>query len=220
MIAQNIVSDEIPPLKTSDTGLKAIVWMEEFRVNHLPIVNNLEYLGLISEEDVYNLNSPESPIGNHELSILKPSVKFYQHIFDVLKIMTELNLTLIPVLNDRGEYLGAITQKELVQNIAKLSSVKDPGAVIILELNQNDYKLSEIAQIVESEGGKILNLYINNHEDSLKMDLTIKINKTDLSAINNSFIRYKYVIKALYHESDFDQDLHDRYNALMNYLNM
>lgn len=220
MIAENITSNEIPPLRTSDSGLKAIAWMEEFKVSHLPIVNNIEYLGILSEEDVFNLNSPEDPIGNHELSLEKTHVKNFQHVFDVLKIMTELNLTLIPVLNDKNEYIGCITQKEIVEHIARISSVRDPGAILILEMSQNDYKLSEIAQIVESENGKILNLYINSSEDSMKMDVTIKINKKDLSAIQNAFLRYKYNIKALYHESEIDDGMRDRFDMLMNFLNM
>jgi predicted transcriptional regulator len=220
MIAENITSNEIPPLRTSDSGLKAIAWMEEFKVSHLPIVNNIEYLGILSEEDVFNLNSPEDPIGNHELSLEKTHVKNFQHVFDVLKIMTELNLTLIPVLNDKNEYIGCITQKEIVEHIARISSVRDPGAILILEMSQNDYKLSEIAQIVESENGKILNLYINSSEDTMKMDVTIKINKKDLSAIQNAFLRYKYNIKALYHESEIDDGMRDRFDMLMNFLNM
>lgn len=221
MIAETILCNDIPPLMTSDSGLKAIAWMEEFRVNHLPIVNNRHFLGLISEEDVFNLNSPEAALGNHELQLSNLHVKAYQHVFDVLRVMTDHRLTLIPVVDDAGNYLGCITRKEVLENIAKISSVKDPGAIVILEISQRDYSLSQIAQIVESEDGKILNLYINTHdEDPLTFDLTLKINRTDLSAIQNAFLRYNYKIKALYHEAQFDDELKDRFDMLMNFLNM
>ena len=221
MIAETILSNDIPPLMTSDSGLKAIAWMEEFRVNHLPIVNNRHFLGLISEEDIFNLNSPEDALGNHELELSNLHVKSYQHVFDVLRVMTDHRLTLIPVVDDAGNYLGCITRKEVLDNIAKISSVKDPGAIVILEMPHRDYSLSKIAQIVESEDGKILNLYINTHEDDpLTIDLTLKINKTDLSAIQNAFMRYNYSIKALYHEAQFDDELKDRFDMLMNFLNM
>lgn len=221
MIAETILSNDIPPLMTSDSGLKAIAWMEEFRVNHLPIVNNRHFLGLISEEDIFNLNSPEDALGNHELVLSNLHVKAYQHVFDVLRVMTDHRLTLIPVVDDAGNYMGCITRKEVLDNIAKISSVKDPGAIVILEMSQRDYSLSQIAQIVESEDGKILNLYINSHDDDAMMiDLTLKINKTDLSAIQSAFLRYNYKIKALYHEAQFDDELKDRFDMLMNFLNM
>ncbi len=41
MIARELVNDSIPPLKLSDTGLKALNWMEEFRVEHLAIVDGV-----------------------------------------------------------------------------------------------------------------------------------------------------------------------------------
>lgn len=221
MIAETILSNDIPPLMTSDSGLKAIAWMEEFRVNHLPIVNNRHFLGLISEEDIFNLNSPEAALGNHELQLSNLHVKAYQHVFDVLRVMTDHRLTLIPVVDDAGNYMGCITRKEVLESIAKISSVKDPGAIVILEIALRDYSLSQIAQIVESEDGKILNLYINTHDDDpLTFDLTLKINRTDLSAIQNAFLRYNYKIKALYHEAQFDDELKDRFDMLMNFLNM
>ncbi len=221
MIAEIILSNDIPPLMTSDSGLKAIAWMEEFRVNHLPIVNNRQFLGIISEDDIFDLNSPEEPLGNHELALSNLHVKSYQHVFDVLRVMTDHKLTLIPVVKESGEYLGCITRKEVLESIARISSVKDPGAIVILEMFQRDYSLAKIAQIVESEDGKILNLYINTHEDDpLMMDLTLKINRSDLSAIKSALLRFDFKIKALYHESQFDDELKDRFDALMNYLNM
>jgi CBS domain-containing protein len=160
-------------------------------------------------------------LGNHELALSNLHVKSYQHVFDVLRVMTDHKLTLIPVVKENGEYLGCITRKEVLESIARISSVKDPGAIVILEMFQRDYSLAKIAQIVESEDGKILNLYINTHEDDpLMMDLTLKINRTDLSAIKSALLRYDFKIKALYHESQFDDELKDRFDALMNYLNM
>ena len=88
MIAEDLISREIPPLRTSDTGLKAVSWMEEFKIFHLPIVNHTDFLGLISEEDIYNLNTPEEPLGNHQLSLTRPYVRNHQHIYEVIKLVS------------------------------------------------------------------------------------------------------------------------------------
>ena len=63
MLAEDLLSNVIPALKTSDTGLDALNWMEVFRVSHLPIVNNADFLGLISDSDIYDLNKAEEPLG-------------------------------------------------------------------------------------------------------------------------------------------------------------
>ena len=156
MTAGNIVSDGILPLKTSDTGKTALSWMEDYKVSHLPIVNNEEFLGLVSEWDIYNNNSFDEPLGNHKLSLSNPYVNSKQPITDVLKLAREDNLTLIPVLDDDMRYTGSITLQSLVSAMASALSVSDPGGIIVLEMSYNDYSLTEISNIVESNDVKIL----------------------------------------------------------------
>ncbi|MEI6816961.1 MAG: CBS domain-containing protein [Bacteroidota bacterium] len=220
MLASELIKDLIPPLKTSDTGLKALNWMEEFKVTHLPIVNKEDFLGIISEDDILALNKPEEPIGNHALSLMRAFVKDEQHVYEVIKLITKMKLTLVPVLDAKERYLGVITLPDLMDAMATLISVNSPGGIIMLELNINDYSLSEIAQIVESNGASILSLYVNPNQDSTKMGLTIKVNKMDVTRILATFNRYEYDVKATYQESEFNEDMQDRYDSFMNYLNI
>ena len=99
MVAKDLISEVIPSLKTSDLGQTALNWMEIFRVSHLPIVNNQDFLGLISDADIYDMNQPEEPIGNHELTLFKPYVEAEQHIFEVIGLASRLNLSVVPVLD-------------------------------------------------------------------------------------------------------------------------
>jgi len=99
MVAIDLISEVIPSLKTSDLGQTALNWMEIFRISHLPIVNNQDFLGLISDADIYDMNSPNEPIGNHSLTLLKPYVDSEQHIFDVIGLASRLKLTIVPVLD-------------------------------------------------------------------------------------------------------------------------
>src|SRR5436305_10947314 len=108
MIARDLINDSFPPLKPSDTGLKAIRWMEEFRLDHLPIVDGTDYIGLISEQDILKLDSLERPLSNQQLSLIKPSVKPNQPVFEIVKVMAIDHLTLIPVVDDNKHYLGLI----------------------------------------------------------------------------------------------------------------
>lgn len=220
MLAEDIISVEVPPLKTSDSGLKALSWMEEFKVAHLPIVNHQDFLGVISEEDIMNMNAPEEALGNHKLSLVKPYVLQNQHIYDVIKRITELNLSVIPVLNHEQQYMGLITLPDLVKNLANLSSIRDTGGIIILELNERDYSLTQIAHIIEQNDAKVLSTYIHSIPDSTRLEVTVKINRSDLRAILQTFTRYNYTVKASYYEHGTDDDLDSRYGMLMNYINM
>ena len=220
MYARELISEDIPPLKTSDTGERALAWMDEFRVSHLPIVNNVDFLGLISESDILDFNSSSEPIGGHSLNLSRPYVFDYQHTYDVLKVMSSLKLSVIPVLNDKDQYLGLIHLSTLLQHFAEMASMKESGGLLVLELNSHDYSLSEIARIVESNDAKILSSYISSQIDSTKLEVTIKINRTDLSAIIQTFNRYNYTIKASFHQSEYVDDLKDRFDSFMSFLNI
>lgn len=220
MIARHLISEEILPLKTSDTGREALSWMDEYKVSHLPIVNNEVFLGLISEQDIYSLNNVEEVLGNHELSLKQPSVNEHQHLYDVMKQIQLNGLTVIPVLDDHQNYLGSITIHHLVKFLASTFSVHNPGGVIVLEMSEMDYNLTEIANIVESNGAKILSTFISSHPDSTRLELVIKVNKIDLGSILQTFDRYGYFVKLTFGEHEDLDDLKDRYDSLMNYLNI
>ncbi|MCH8319075.1 MAG: CBS domain-containing protein [Bacteroidetes bacterium] len=220
MLAKDLIADTIPPLKISDTGVKALSWMDEFKVRHLPVVNNIEYLGLISESDMLDLNSPDKLLGDLKLSLKRPFVTHDQHIYEVIKLIASLNLTLMPVLNDKQNFLGTIPLYHLFQSFANMASLTSTGSLIVLELNVNDYSLSEIGQIVESNDAKILSSYITSHSDSTKLELTLKINKTNISDVLQTFNRYNYTVTASYQQTEFVEDLKNRLEYLMNYINI
>jgi predicted transcriptional regulator len=221
MLAKNLISDVVPALKTSDTGVQALNWMEIFRVKHLPIVNHHQFLGLIADQDIFDLNDPEEPIGNHELSLLQPYVSGNQHIYEVIEIVSRLKLSLVPVLSDEKNYMGVITLDDLTRAFANLSAMQHPGGIVVLKMNEIDYSLTEISNIVESNNAKILSLYVSNEPKSQKLSVTLKINTNDINAIRETFNRYNYTISASYMNStDLEEFYQDRFDEFLNYLNI
>ncbi|MDO9511652.1 MAG: CBS domain-containing protein [Bacteroidales bacterium] len=220
MLAKSLISDIIVPLRTSDSGLIALSMMEEFKVMHLPIVNERDYLGLICENDILNYNHPEDPLGNHPLSLNWPNVLENNHILEIFKTFTNNKLTLLPVIDDKNEYIGCITLMSLMENYSRIDPILNPGGIIILDMNYRDYELSEIAQIIESNDATVMGLYTDTHPNSTKMTVTIKVNKMDISGILQTLHRYNYSIEASFGENDFNDLLRDRYDGLLNFLNV
>ena len=221
MLARALISEVVPVLRTSDTGKMALSLMEVFKVNHLPIVNNVEFLGLISDTDIYDLNTADTAIGDHSLSLFRPYVYSDQHIYEVIEIVARLRLSVVPVLERNAEYLGVISLYDLVAQFAQLVGADSPGGILMLELNVHDYSLTEISQIIEGNDAKVLSLYVSTHPDSTKINLTIKVNRRDLSAIMQTFERYDYSIVASYSEDEMMNNLiNSRYEEFLTYLNI
>ncbi len=133
--------------------------------------------------------------------------------------MVENDVDVLPVLNNDDDFLGLITIKSIIDFFAKTVSVDDLGSIITLELNIKDYSLAEIAKIVESDDAQILASFITSHKESTKMEVTLKINKTDITRILHTFDRFNYVVTASFNESEYHEDLKNRYDEFMRFLN-
>lgn len=218
MIAQQLISD-IPILKPSDSIQKALDRMAEFRVNHMPIVKKDHFLGLVSDEDLIEFQNYDTHLSSVKLSISNACILNSQHIYDVIRLFSEKRLTLVPVLDEHKNYLGAISINSMVEYIAELTSVKEPGGIIVLEINNRDNSLAHIAQIVESNNTQILSSYITSFANSTRLEITLKLNRTDISAVIASFLRYDYTVVATYNDQKLNSGSADRFDQLMNYLN-
>ncbi len=219
MVAESLISNVILPLRTSDTGDEALSMMDDFYVRHLPIVNNQQLLGLISESDIFNFDAKEA-VGSYSLSLRRPYVNSRDHIYEVMRQLAQGDLSVIPVVDDENNYLGVVTQEDLLNYFATTFSFTEPGSIIVLELDKRDYSLAEIARIVESENAVILSNFITSRPDSLKMEVTIKINRQNLQSVIATFQRFDYLIKASFNEAEYLDSLKERYDSLMSYLNV
>jgi len=219
MVASELISYDIPPLKISDTGVKALDWMEEFKTSELPVVDNGQYLGLIGESEIFDRNDIDDTIKDYNLAFKNPSVYENQHLFEVISLLVQNDINLIPVIDQNGKYLGLITSKKIIQCFSKIASVSSSGSILTLEVNLKDYSLAEISKMVESNDAKILTSFINSHKDSNKLEVTLKINKTEISRILHTFERFNYTVLASYNESEYHKDLQDRYDEFMRFLN-
>jgi predicted transcriptional regulator len=220
MRANELVTDEIPPLKPTDSPSRALAWMDELKVSHLAIVDDSNYIGIISDSELLDLNMPEKPIGEQKNAFLRPFAKEAQHVYEVMQLMHSLQISVLPVLDEEENYLGVITVNKVFDNFASMASVAEPGGVIVLEMNTHDYTLAEISRIVESNDAKILSMFVSSVVNSTEVEVTLKLNRQDLSGVLQTFERFNYQIKASFHQSEFDDDLKNRYDSFMNYINI
>lgn len=219
MLALDLISNSITPIKLSITVQSAIKVMDRFKVNHFPVVNNdFEYLGLIFNDELLKLPLNQNLSNSINFSTLNNFVYHNQHVYDVICVCYQQKLSLIPVLDENQKYLGSILLTTIIDSIAKLTSVINAGGVIVLEINQNDNSLAHISQIIEAQGAQILSSYTQYLAETSKIEITLKINKVDIDPIIAALLRYNYLIKATYNHLNNTNEINLRYQSLMNYL--
>jgi acetoin utilization protein AcuB len=220
MHARDLITADIPPLHPQDEVGRALDWMEEFKVAHLPVVEDQRLVGMVKDADLVDRNDPRGTVSDAMERVALPFARDGQHIYEVMKLFSERGLTVVPVLDDMGLYKGSITEHEALHRLAEITNIHEIGSIVVLEMNQVDYSLHAIARIVEGNGGKVLSVYTHSMPDSVRVEVTLKINREDISDILQSFERYEYFVKSTYQGSRFHDDLRGRYDELMRFINL
>lgn len=218
MFAGELINPVISPLKLSDSVQKALVRMSEFHLKHISLVEDSRLLGLVSEETLIDIQDQEQHFKDLPVSLQQSFVFENQHPYEVLKLMSEQKLSALPVLGLDKKYQGLIDYEGLISGLAKLTSAEITGSIVVLEITNRDNSLAHVAQIVEADNVQILSSYVQGFPDSTRMQLTLKLNRTEISSIISAFQRYNYTVLAVFNDLRIDDDHHSRYDQLMNYL--
>jgi predicted transcriptional regulator len=221
MIAEELINHMIPPLKVTDDAHKAIVWMEEFRCSHLPVVDNGELLGFISEEIILESNDIEKKLPDFGLVARDCVVQLDSHFYDILKVAGDHKMQMVAVLNEEQQYNGVITVQDIMSSFAQTASVQMPGGILVLSMDLIDYSLAEISRYVEENNAKVISSnMIEDPMDKGKIKLTLKINQLDLKRIVATLERFNYRVIGRYQETHKDEGERDRLDMLLKYLDI
>ncbi len=220
MDIQQLISPIVPILSPTDTGSRVLSLMEQNNLTQLPLVAEEKYMALVQENDVLDWETPESPLSKASFLTYRPAVFATGHPFEALRVAHQQNLNIVPVVDNENTYLGAITRDDLLKYIAENSGLDNPGGIIVIEMPPREYSLSTIARICESEDVIIISTQLFTNKATGRIELTLKTNKTDLQGLAATFERHNYIVKQVYGEQAHQEDMLDRYNLLMNYINM
>jgi len=190
--------------------------MNDYHVAHLPVVENQSYLGIISEEQLLQ-SDEEITIKELEVTDGSTSVQANDHFLKAIQTAVLNKLSIVPVVEEK-QLVGIVTYNDLLKNASEFMSLNDPGALIVLEMESRNYSFTEINRIVESNDAQITQLNTFADPETGIMQVTIRINKLEVSDIISTFQRYEYNVKYYFGEELYENELRTNYDNLMNYL--
>ena len=218
MLNKDIISASVPTLSLTDTVFQALQLMTDYHLSHLPVITDDKYLGLVSEDQLLNIEDDSLLIEKYQSDFLNLSVNANMHMVEAVHMTNEFNLSVIPVVDTDMNWVGAITTPDLMKCVGRLYGMEEPGGIIVLELEKREFSFSQISKLVETNDAYItqLNTHFDNNLGLLYV--TIKINKFEISDIVATFQRYDYHVKYYFGEELYENELKTNYDHLMNYL--
>ena len=218
MLTVELSTQTLPYLRLHDKVYQALQLMNENQVAHLPIVDGEKYVGLISEDDLLLAENEHAPLSELQQSFANTSVKSDEHFLKAIQVAAENGLSVVPVVDNDNDIAGVVVYNDLLKYASEFMSLHEPGGLIVLEMESNQYSFKEISKILEANDSQITQLNTFNNPEKGIMRVTIRINKPDVSDIVAAFQRYEYDVKYYFGVEGYANELRNNYDNLMNYL--
>lgn len=219
MLANQLISNNFPSVDPEDTVFLALQLMEDYEIQHLAVVNNVnnKYIGLLSKDNLLDADdgaAVQSLAANMFVRVINEN----EHFVAALKFASQNTLSIVPVTNNENEYIGVIPAAELLKASARFIGVEEQGAVIVLEMERKSYSFGEISRLVETNDAFITQFNSFFEPESGLLIVTLKINKLEVSDIISTFQRYEYSVRYYIGEEQYENELKYNYDHLMSYL--
>ena len=218
MLTKELQSQSLPYLHLHDKVYQALQMMNDNHVTHLPIVEGEKYIGIISEEDLLQVDNDHAELETMQQSFGNASVKTNDHFLKTIQVAAENGLSVVPVVTNDNELIGAVVYNDLLKYASEFMSLNEPGGLIVLEMEGHQYSFNEISRLVETNDAQITQLNTSNDPETGMMEVTLRINKPEVSDIVATFQRYDYNVKYFFGEELYANELKSNYDNLMNYL--
>lgn len=220
MLAKQLISPRTLYLQPTDTPDQAEARFQDSCLCHLPVTREGSLLGVLSVETLREHRQHVSEISELRKHFDFVRVREDQHLIEVFETVAHYRLTAIPVINQHNRSTGMVETRELLNRLSRAFSFREPGAILLLEVGLRDYKLSEIASVVESEDVKILSLYVDFNQDHTRLYVTMKLNVNEVQSVRANLERFNYRVKIYAGVDEVEDQLKDRYDMLMRYLDI
>ena len=220
MLTTELINNNIPQLQLQDSIAKALQLISDYRVTHLPVVSDDKYLGLVSEDDLLDAENEKLTIQVLENTFIIAAVKENEHFLNAVNYSNRYETTVVPVVNEEKELVGAITVRDLLKALGDFSGASEIGGIIVMEMERSQFAISEISRIVESNDATILHLNTTVQAETGMLTVTLHLNKKEIATIVSAFERYEYDVIYYFGDEKFENEIHSNYRHLMNYLDI
>lgn len=215
MYAQRILSRDLPTARPDDPVGRVLELMDEYKVRQLPLVDGDEFMGLVYEDDV--LEAEETT----PMALLAGKPVFaapHLHLYDVVSSMVQGEVDVLPVVKE-GKYLGAVNRAAILAFLTEHAGWGHPGGTVVVEVPEVDLSLSELARIVESNGARVLAYTLVAQPENQQVEVTFKLNTQDVEPLLDALQRFGYTIQTFFHSPELEEEMRERFEAFMRYLN-
>ena len=212
------INNDFKAFSTTDAVAEIQDFFADSTFSHFAVLDHGVFLGCISAVDAETFETQKT-LFDYRYALEGFFVRTTMIWLDVLEVFARNNANVVPILDESNKYIGYYEITDIIKFLNETPFLKETGGIIVVEKSTNDYSMSQIAQIVESNNGKLLGLFVSAATND-KVQVTVKITLGSVNEIIQTFRRYNYEIISEHHEDNYLNNLKERSEYLDKYLNM
>ncbi len=217
MNINDYIRNDFNPLTLENTVKDALEIFQIYPVTHIPITEKDRYIGCISQSDIIAIDQPEETLRKQQDFLETFQINREESILELLQKFGNEDTNVLPAVLQQ-KYIGYFELNDILDVLTQSPFFNSNGFILIVQKNNKEYAMSEVAQIIESNKGMLLGAYISNHTED-KTELTLKIASQEINEIIQSFRRYKYTILTKHQDDFYLEELKNRSEYLQKFLN-
>ena len=214
----NYITNDYKALDSQETIFDAQDRLDEISFSHFPVVEEGVYIGCIIKDDLETFDG-DKKVADYRFTLEPIFARTTMIWLDVLEVFAKNHTNLVPVLDENNQYKGYYEIEDIIKFFHETPFLKEQGGIIIVQKGILDYSMSQVAQIVESNNGKLLGLFVSE-ANTENVQITIKISLGGMNDIIQTFRRYNYEIISEHQEDNYINNLKERSDYLDKYLNI
>ncbi|WP_035669904.1 CBS domain-containing protein [Flavobacterium sp. 83] len=212
------ITNDFKAIDSHDTIAVVQEFFDELHFSHFPVIEEGIYIGSIASDDIETFDT-DKKVADYRFTLEGFFTRTNTIWLDVLEIFAKNHTNLVPVLDENNKYVGYYEIEDIMKFFHETPFLKEPGGIIVVKKPVLDYSMSQITQIVESNNGKLLGLFISE-ADVQSVQITMKISLGAMNEIIQTFRRYNYEIISEHQEDNYINNLKERSDYLDKYLNI
>jgi Mg/Co/Ni transporter MgtE len=214
----NYITNDFRAIDSQETIMAAQDFFNELNFSNFPVVEEGIFIGSLAADDLETFDN-DKKVGDYKYTLEHFFARTNMIWLDVLEVFAKNQTNIVPVLDENNKYVGYYEIGDIMKFFHETPFLKEPGGIIIVKKGVLDYSMSQITQIIESNNGKLLGLFVSD-SDVDTIEITIKVSLGALNEIIQTFRRYNYEIVSEHHEDNYINNLKERSDYLDKYLNI
>ncbi len=180
MLVENWMSKDVITVDVNDSMQDATRLLKEHNIRGLPVMENGKLVGVVTDRDLKKASASDATtLEIHELLYMISRIKVKEimtknpitipvdsTIDEAAEVLLENKLSGAPVVDDKGQVVGIITQIDIFRVIISLTGARKKGIQFGFQLEDRPGSIKEVADIIRKYGCRLMSI-LSSHDDQV-----------------------------------------------------